>query len=178
VVKSHTSYLRQIYAGGREPDAALVERLLERYHRPYHQKIRETLEDEGSGVVLALDCHSMAALGPDISPDPGRRRPAVCLGNLRGQSCDQETIDRLAACFRRAFELPEAEVALNRPFGGGYITRTYGGRPLPWIQVELSRELYLRPPYFDSESLAIDPARLRELNARFRQVLELFFRDE
>lgn len=172
VIKSHTCYMKPVYAEGGAPDAALAERLLERYHRPYHRRIREILADD---VELALDCHSMAALGPDISADPGQRRPAVCLGNLRGQTCAPETLDRLAGCFRRAFGLPEHEVARNRPFAGGHITRTYGGRPVPWVQVELSRELYLRPPYFDEEALTIDPARLRELSEMFREVLRLFF---
>jgi N-formylglutamate deformylase len=174
-VKSHTSYNRAIYRAGHEPDAALVERLLERYHRPYHRTIQAILADQGAGLELALDCHSMAPVGPDLSPDPGRRRPTICLGNVRGRACPPATTDRLAGCFARAFGLPDHEVARNRPFGGGHITRTYGGRPVPWVQVELSRDLYLRPPHFDRESLTMDPARLRALSAMFREVLRQFF---
>lgn len=175
VVKSHTSYGRAIYLPGHEPDAALVERLLDRYHRPYHRTIQAILADAGAGVELALDCHTMAPVGPDLSPDPGRRRPTVCLGNVRGRACPPETTDRLARCFARVLGLRDEEVARNRPFGGGHITRTYGGRPIPWVQVELSRDLYLRPPYFDRASLTMDPARLRELSAMFREVLRQFF---
>ena len=64
--------------------------------------------------------------------------------------------------------------------------RAYPGLVLPvandplaemnrFIQVEMSRDLYLRPPYFERETMAIDPSRIRELNTKFEQVLQLFF---
>jgi hypothetical protein len=43
------------------------------------------------------------------------------------------------------------------------------------VQVEMSRDLYLRPKYFDRHSLKIDHGRLAELNARFEEALRLFF---
>jgi formiminoglutamase len=67
------------------------------------------------------------------------------------------------------------DVKLNWPFAGGYLTRTHGANPIPWIQVEMSRELYLRAPYLDRETWKIDPARLRDLNSRFLTALELLF---
>jgi len=36
-----------------------------------------------SGVMLGIDCHTMAAKGPPIGPDPGKERPLVCLSNAR-----------------------------------------------------------------------------------------------
>lgn len=169
VVKSHTVFQKPIYLEDRQPDAALIERLLERYHRPYHGRIREALSDGRYGIELALDCHSMLAVGPEISPDPGQTRPAVCLGNRNGGSCPPETLDSLADCFRRVFGLGESDVALNRPFSGGYITRTYGGDLVPWIQIELSRGLYMQGPAI------AEPERLTELNEMFQEVLNRFF---
>jgi formiminoglutamase len=169
VVKSRTVFDKPVYFEGRQPDSALIERLLKRYHRPYHRRIREVLADYRPGVELALDCHSMLAVGPNISPDPGRTRPALCLGNQNGRSCPPETLDILAECFRRVFGLGESDVALNRPFSGGYITRTYGGNPVPWIQIELSRGLYMQG------STDVASERLIELNTMFREVLNRFF---
>jgi formiminoglutamase len=85
----------------------------------------------------------MLPVGPTIAPDTGAVRPAICLGDVRGTSCPRETTEKLADCLRQAFDLPASEVTINRPFAGGYITRTYGSQPLPWIQVELNRALYL-----------------------------------
>jgi len=175
VIKSHTSFLRRVYKKGQEPDENLVELLLERYHRPYHRRIKEILDSQPAGLKLGLDCHSMAAVGPDIAPDSGRRRPAICLGNLNGKSCSQETIDSLATCFRLVFGLDDKDITQNRPFAGGYITRSYSQETVPWIQVEMSRDLYLRKPWFELESLEADPERLRELNSMFKEVLLLFF---
>jgi formiminoglutamase len=173
VVKSHTAYSEQIYQDGREPDAALVERLLSTHYRPYHELIKDVLKNYGTEILVALDCHSMAAYGPDMSPDPGMRRPVICLGNRHGQACPRKMMESLSECFQLVFGLDHTHVTMNRPFAGGYTTRTYGMKPVPWIQVEISRDLYLRPPYFDRESLSIDPGRLRELNSRFLQVLRL-----
>ncbi len=175
VVKTLTCVGKEIYARGKELDAALIDTLLERYYAPYHQRLRAAVHN--STIKLALDCHSMQAVGPQISPDVGQPRPLFCLGNARGQACPPETARRLADCLRRAFELQEHEVTLNQPFSGGYITRTYGGRPLPWIQVEMNRSLYLAAPWFERETLAMDAHRLRELNRRFEMALTLFFAD-
>ena len=41
------------------------------------------------------------------------------------------------------------EISINDPFHGGHITKTYGNKPVPWIQVEMNRDLYLTEPWFD-----------------------------
>jgi formiminoglutamase len=117
----------------------------------------------------------MAAVAPDIAPDTGQKRPAFCLGNRQGQTCPNDTTEIFAACLRESFDLKESDVTLNRPFGGGYITRTYGGKPVPWIQVEMSRDFFLRPPYFDVQSWEMDRSRLGEIKTRFRNSLRLLF---
>ena len=66
-------------------------------------------------------------------------------------------------------------MTINKPFSGGYITRAYGMRPVPWVQVELNRSLYLAPPWFDRAGLRMDKTRLRELNRMFEHALELYF---
>jgi len=174
VIKSHTSYRKKIYKPGREPGSELVQELLEKYYRPYHARIAELVGKPDQGIQLALDCHSMAAVGPDISPDPGRRRPAFCLGDRHGHACDPATTEALADSLRREFGLPEDEVSINRPFAGGYITRTYGSQPLPWIQVEMSRELYLGQEHFDKETLAVDRDHLERVREKFLRALHSF----
>ncbi len=98
----------------------------------------------------------------------------VCLGDADGQACDRHIVETLAQCFAGAFSLPAEEVTINEPFAGGYITQTYGKNPVPWVQVEISRDLYLRPPWFDYSTLSMDPARLARVNKMFETALRLF----
>ncbi|NIV45393.1 MAG: hypothetical protein GWN46_00395, partial [Gammaproteobacteria bacterium] len=112
-----------------------VERLLQRYYRPYHARLTALAD---SSVRLGIDCHTMAAHGPPVGPDPGRERPWVCLSNGDG-TCPREWMDALARCFARAFG---REPSINTPFKGGYITRTHAAE-MPWVQLEVSRASFL-----------------------------------
>ncbi|MGV7220522.1 MAG: N-formylglutamate amidohydrolase, partial [Nitrospinales bacterium] len=147
--------------------------LIQKYHTPYHKNIQE-LMDSNAGIKLALDCHSMESIGPSISPDPGKERPPLCLSNNNGKSCPDEWIQKLAECFQKSFGFKDGEVKINDPFSGGYITRKYGNNPIPWIQIEMNRSLYLSTPWFDEETLLVDPNRLEMLKTAFREGLYYF----
>jgi formiminoglutamase len=167
VVKTATCFDRPVYSKPLDDESA--NELLARYHRPYHEGLGNAARN--AGAVLALDCHSMAAMPPPVAPDAGRPRPLFCLSNRDGATCDEERVQELSRHIADAFECPPGEVALNRPFKGGYITRRHGRRPLPWIQVEMNRSLYLAGPWFDPATRRVDPERLRELRERFWKAL-------
>jgi N-formylglutamate deformylase len=136
VIKTHTCWDVPVY---REPPAeAVVETLLERYHRPYHAELSAWAD---GGVRVGVDCHTMAAVGPPVGPDPGVERPWVCLSNADG-TCPGEWMAALHACVRAEFG---SNVRVNDPFTGGYITRTHAAE-MPWIQIELSRGPFLPAP--------------------------------
>ena len=107
--------------------------LIETYHRPYHRRLSELARDRG--LLLAIDCHTMAEYGPPVGPDPASKRPQACLGNVNGNSCPDEWTTILQRALQKHFP---GEVTVNRPFSGGYITRFHGAE-MPWIQLELSR---------------------------------------
>ena len=86
-------------------------------------------------------------------------------------------LETLAACFRDVFALREEDVSMNDPFSGGFIARTYGGAPIPWIQIEINRSFYLRPPWYDASRLTMSTARLQELQALLWQVLRKSHRE-
>lgn len=174
VIKTHTCYRRVIYKSGREPDRALVRVLLEKYYEPYHRQIHLALAQTQPRIELGLDCHTMSEIGPDVAPDPGQRRPKLCLGNVHGKSCSQEMIDRLAQCFVAVFGFEPSEVTQNRPFAGAYITRYYGGNPIPWIQIEMNQSLYLMARRSQGQALRPDPVRVRQVRERFERTLRLF----
>lgn len=131
IIKTHTCWDVPVY---REyPDADMIALLIDRYYIPYHKTLADfsTMQD----VSACIDCHTMAAHGPPVGPDPGQERPLICLGNVHHKSCPEQWITLLAEIMEAEFVQP---VAVNVPFAGGYITRRYG-REKPWIQLEMSR---------------------------------------
>lgn len=134
VVKTHTCWNVGVYR--RPLDDTAVDDLLDRYHAPYHERLTELgLSRKWS---LGVDCHTMAATGPPVGPDPGRERPWVCVSNGDG-TCPQEWIDALHACLREQIDGP---IMINDPFRGGYITRSHAAE-MPWVQLELSRAPFM-----------------------------------
>ena len=112
----------------------MTETLLGRYHRPYHQDLDRLAEN----IIVGIDCHTMAAVGPPVGPDPGEERPFVCLGNGDG-TCPHEWLVSLAEIMKKNLKAP---VAINTPFKGGYIIRHHAGK-IAWFQMELSRAPFL-----------------------------------
>ncbi len=158
-------------------DELLVTQLIERYHQPFHRQLAQA--KALPELKLALDCHIMHPVGPVHAPDPGQRRPMICLSNLEGETSSMETLSWLADCMARAFKVPRSTVTLNQPFRGGYIIRTGfdAARPeLPWIQVELNRSLYMEQAGIGEEGPSASQVRLRELNWCFNRALTQFFR--
>ena len=171
VVKTKTCFGVPIY---KKPlDKKLIKILLDKYYYPYHKQIEESLKDRR--IKIAFDCHSMAIVAPEISPDVGQERPAICLGNVHGKSCDFKTTEKLQHAFSEAFNLPLSEITINKPFSGGYIAKKYGNRPVPWIQIEMNRKFYLTEPWFDEKTLTVKKERLEELKKMFIKTLEIFF---
>jgi formiminoglutamase len=130
VIKDHTSWQVPVYK--KFPDEKLIQSLLSRYYFPYHEKLTAAASDKE--VLLGIDCHTMSAVGPPVGPDPGKKRPLVCVSNADG-TCPQEWIMNLADCFSDVFK---QKTAINKPFRGGFITRSHAVE-MPWIQIEISR---------------------------------------
>lgn len=171
VVKPRTCYEKSIYRSGLGPSPEETHRLLKQYHEPYHRQIEDAVAR--GDLRLAIDCHSMSATAPPIAPRPGEARPLFCVSNRNGATCDPALLVRFAKVMASAFECSPAQVRLNDPFQGGYIVRRHGRGPLPWIQLEMNRSLYLAPAWFDRKRLTVAPTRLAELRKRFHRALTL-----
>lgn len=128
VVKSHTCWDVPIWR--ERPADEVFERVIERCHRPYHARLSELAGRAHVGV----DCHTMAAHGPPVGPDPGRERPLACIGIGEG-TCPPEWAEALAHHLRTHLGEP---VLINDPFRGGYVIRSHASE-MPWLMIELSR---------------------------------------
>lgn len=171
LIKSHTCYNKKIYSS--QPDKKLQALLIEKYYSPYHENLSELLND--SELILALDCHSMAETGPDISPDKGKERPLINLGDNMNMSANPLYTKLLKQAFTDVFGFEKDDISINKPFKGGYITRKYGKNPVDVIQIEMNRKLYLNDIWFNDKTLRINEVRLKYLNNQFNMVLERLY---
>ena len=150
VVKLRTVDGTPVYRDGALPDIRVIHHLLMDHYFPYHAEI-DRLLDPGR-IAFAMDCHSMLPQGPPSHRDAGKERPLICLGNNgdeKGEqrpgslsTCPAPWIQALAAAFREEFGQP-GKVTINKPFSGGFITNAhYWHKGIPWVQIEVNRNLY------------------------------------
>lgn len=112
---------------------------IEGIYHPYHAALQKLLSEAigGFGVALLIDCHSM----PRIMRSGERAAPDIVLGDRYGTTCAPGLVDLVETIFVSA----GLKVARNRPYAGGFATRTYG-RPqhgVHALQIEISRHLYM-----------------------------------
>ena len=135
VIKTHTIYNEPIYH--KPLPESVIGTLLDKYYHPYHACLSELTN---RNLLFAIDCHTMAAIAPPIGPDPGTKRPEICIGNLNGRCFPEAWTTILHRSLQHAF--PGSAVTLNQPFAGGYITQTHS-QEMPWVQLEISRSQFL-----------------------------------
>lgn len=112
---------------------------IEGIYHPYHAALQNLLSEAltAFGVAVLVDCHSM----PRIARSGDRAAPDIVLGDRYGTTCAPALVDLVETIFTAA----GLKVARNRPYAGGFATRTYG-RPqhgVHALQIEISRHLYM-----------------------------------
>ena len=112
---------------------------IEGIYHPYHSALQKLLTEAigAFGVALLIDCHSM----PRITRSSDKASPDIVLGDRYGTTCAPGLVDLVETVFAGA----GLRVARNRPYAGGFATRSYG-RPqhgVHALQIEISRHLYM-----------------------------------
>lgn len=112
---------------------------IEGIYHPYHAALQKLLSEAigAFGIALLIDCHSM----PRITRSNDKAAPDIVLGDRYGTTCAPGLVDLAETIFASA----GLKVARNRPYAGGFATRTYG-RPqhgVHALQIEISRHLYM-----------------------------------
>ena len=118
--------------------------LIEKYFKPYHQKLKthiESLKQQGKRKIYLLDLHSMPSKASSFHKDTGKLRTEVVIGDNEGKSCSPAFRDLVLSAYQEA----GFKTALNDPYKGGAITKTYGqpSQSQEALQVELNRKLYM-----------------------------------
>jgi formiminoglutamase len=186
-VKLNSSYGVPVFHEGQEPDVELVNMLITKYWRPWHEKITAIVDDPD--VKLIVDCHSMAAVGPAAYDDPFALRPRVSASNLGDEQAERRESwglitappaatrffgERLGDLLGDIPDLTEAGApyAINAPYLGGWAMRVYGGAYKPWLMVELSRSLYIGKQESDSPIVPPNQPLLKGIGDRVWQAIE------
>jgi N-formylglutamate deformylase len=164
LVFSKTPTLQPIYS--RRLHASEVERRIESCWRPYRHALADALAGASTqrGGWWHLNLHSMpsnayARLGLADKP-----LADIVLGNLHGASCDAAFAD----CVAQAFRQQGYSVALNDPYAGQDLLRSFGRPALGRhsLQVEIKRSLYL------DEKTREPKRQFHELRKRIQLVLQ------
>ncbi|MBT1703102.1 N-formylglutamate amidohydrolase [Chryseosolibacter indicus] len=143
-----TNFLGQsIYRDNRSSvDRDEIEKRLEKYYWPYHNKLQELLTQakDKFGKVLVWDCHSIRQYVKTIQND---KFPDLILG-----SADQTSApDHIVKLSLEQLSKGNYQLQHNHPFKGGFITRHFG-RPSEntfALQLEMTKVNYMN----DDETL-------------------------
>jgi N-formylglutamate deformylase len=138
---------------------------IERFHVPYHEKLKEHLDaaHRRFGRVLHINCHSMRSVAGRQSDDgAGAVRADFVLGDRDGTTCDP----RFTELVRSTLAGMGYEVKVNDPYKGVELVRAYSdpkaGRHS--LQIEINKRLYMdERTLAKSEGFARLQAHLAEL---------------
>ena len=156
----------EIYVDGETIDDADRAQRIERYWRPYHDKIAAALEElrDEHGHALLWDAHSIPSEVPRLFAG---ELPVLNLGTNDDRSCDKRITDEIM----RVVEDSPYSFVRNGRFKGGFITRTYGkqNRNVQAMQLELAQRSYM-----DEATRRVDAVKAAKLRDTLRRVLETY----
>jgi N-formylglutamate amidohydrolase len=154
-----------IYRSGGVDDSEKAHRI-EKYWRPYHARIRNTLDALRSkhGFALLWDAHSIAGVVPRLFDG---ELPDLNLGSNSGTSCEQSIEDAVATIATAS----SYSTAINGRFKGGYITRHYGDpeNSVHALQLEIAQRAYM-----NEHTIALDSEKADDLRETLRKMLGAF----
>jgi N-formylglutamate deformylase len=144
-----------IYRPDMAPDNAAIALRVEKYWRPYHQKLAAEIAriKAAHGYCILLDAHSIVSEVPRFFPG---RLPDLNLGSADGRSCAPS----LAAVAFGVLSGAQGMTAVhNGRFKGGYITRHYGDptNQVHALQLEMAQCCYMAeaaPTRYDASRAA------------------------
>lgn len=183
VLKKTTLYGKPVFREGLFPDEIAISNVLRRYWVPFHDAVKKIMDT--GGLKLIIECHTMLAVGPTVSRDPGRPRPIILLEDIideagnPAKTCSPELTANLMEHLKKAFSGVDDTVvekfAVAAEPSPGFIHRQYGRGPVPMVRLSLSRALYLNDKYFSYDYMRVDELRIRHLNELLWSAIEKFY---
>lgn len=152
-----------------EPEAHHVQNFIETYHRPYYEILKSAIHDlekRKTGPVSMIDLHSMpstpTAYHMKQNPNQKTHRPAFCLSDRRGKTCEPGFI----SFFQNSLIARGFESTQNDPYVGGFVTEFVDQFRTNNIQIEINRSIYM-----DEVTKELVPAKVDHLKPQLTDVL-------
>ncbi|MCK5542766.1 MAG: N-formylglutamate amidohydrolase [Desulfobacterales bacterium] len=171
---------RQIYKPFRYPDEVAISQLVQKYFRPYHEKMEQAFAN--LEIKFLFDCHSLESTGPKDAPDAGKNRKDIILSNNGDIDGNLSPAKGLVSCpvnilmfIKSAFENYGFSVGINKPYSGGFTTIHYGGKYLNKnaLQIEINQGLFMNPGDTAPDNEKIKGIRIKVLNV-FKKLSDYF----
>lgn len=144
-----------VYRSGLAPDDDEVAQRVERFWKPYHDKVASELDalKARHGIAVLWDAHSIPSVVPRFFSG---KLPDLNLGSAKGTSAAPELTEAVVGVFGTTNAFSSI---LDGRFTGGYITRRFGQPQTGThaLQLELGQAAYMdeSPPYrFDAQRAA------------------------
>lgn len=154
-----------IYRSGRVEESEKAHRI-EKYWRPYHEHLRDTLDALRAkyGFALLWDAHSIPSVVPRLFDG---ELPELNLGSNSGAGCEKSIEDAVVAIATASSH----STVTNGRFKGGYITRHYGDpeNDIHALQLEIAQRAYM-----NEQTTAFDPPKAAALRDTLRKMLSAF----
>jgi len=155
-----------LYSDGNEISELKIERRVKSYWKPYHDKIKQTLESIKSkyGYAILWDAHSIKSRVPNLFEG---ELPNLNIGSNSGRSCPNSILDSIHKIANNS----GFSVVLNGRFKGGYITRHYGkpAENVYAIQMEIAQRSYM-----NEITLSYDERLSKKLTPILKLMLDTF----
>ena len=155
-----------LYSDGYEISELKIERRVKSYWKPYHDKIKQTLESIKSkyGYAILWDAHSIKSRVPNLFEG---ELPNLNIGSNSERSCPNSILDSIHKIANNS----GFSVVLNGRFKGGYITRHYGkpAENVYAIQMEIAQRSYM-----NEITLSYDERLSKKLTPILKLMLDTF----
>ena len=155
-----------LYSDDNEISESKIKSRVKSYWKPYHDKIKQTLESIKSkyGYAILWDAHSIKSRVPNLFEG---ELPNLNIGSNSGESCPNSIVESIHKIANNS----DFSVVLNDRFKGGYITRHYGkpAENVYAIQMEIAQRSYM-----NEVTLSYDERLSKKLTPILKLMLDTF----
>ena len=153
-----------LYSEGKKLSKKEIAQRVEKYWKPYHDKIQEELQrlKKEHGYAILFDAHSIKSQVPKLFDG---NLPDLNIGTADGKTLPKDLEEKIENILSQQVEFT---YVMNGRFKGGFITRNYGDADdyTYSVQLEIAQKTYM-----DEESFDYDEAKAQNLQVVLMELI-------